>query len=168
MPQTALTIEHWPVDRLKAYDRNARTHSQPQIAKIAASITAFGFVNPVLVDDADVVIAGHGRLLAAHELKLETVPVIVLGHLNEAQRRAYVIADNRIALESGWDAALLTEELQQISELLSVEMTGFDAAEFEAMLRKTQAPDEFPIFDADIETQHQCPKCGYQWSGKIS
>jgi ParB-like chromosome segregation protein Spo0J len=88
-------IEHWPLDRLIPYARNPRTHNERQVAQIAASITEFGFNNPILVDSKDGIIAGHGRLLAARKLRLSQVPVIVLDHLSEAQKRAYVIADNR-------------------------------------------------------------------------
>jgi ParB-like chromosome segregation protein Spo0J len=89
-PTLAKHIEHWPVNRLIPYARNARTHSDAQIAQIAASIKEFGFTNPILVDTGDGIIAGHGRLLAARLLKLETVPVIVLDHLTETQKRAYI------------------------------------------------------------------------------
>ena len=92
-----LDIEHIPVDRLVPYARNARTHSEEQVAQIASSIAEFGFVNPILVGADDVIIAGHGRLLAARKVGLADVPVIRLGHLSETQRRALVIADNRIA-----------------------------------------------------------------------
>jgi ParB-like chromosome segregation protein Spo0J len=98
-----LKIETRPVDRLTPYVRNARTHSDEQVAQIAASIAEFGFVNPVLIGADEVVIAGHGRLLAARRLGFAEVPVIVLDHLTEAQRRALVIADNRIAENAGWD-----------------------------------------------------------------
>ena len=94
-------IEHWPIDRLLPYAANARTHSDHQVAQIAGSIAAFGFNVPCLVDERGVLIAGHGRLLAARQLELETVPVIRLEHLSETQARAYRIADNRIAENAG-------------------------------------------------------------------
>lgn len=102
----AQTIEHWPLDRLRPYERNARTHSPEQVAKIAASITEFGFTNPILVDGADGIIAGHGRLMAARDLGLTEVPVIVLDHLTDAQRRAYILADNKLAELAGKQATL--------------------------------------------------------------
>ena len=96
-------IEMWVVGRLIPYARNPRTHSDAQIAQIAASIAEFGFNNPILVDTKAGIIAGHGRLLAAQKLGLKEVPVIVLDHLSEAQKRAYIIADNQLALNAGWD-----------------------------------------------------------------
>jgi ParB-like nuclease domain len=116
----AQRIELWPVDRLKPYERNARTHSPEQVAKIAASITEFGFTNPILVDSADGIIAGHGRLMAAQQLGLADVPVIVLDHLSDAQRRAYILADNRLAELAGWDNGMLA------GELLALKDDGFD------------------------------------------
>ena len=99
----ALRIEHRALDALIPYARNARTHSEDQVALIAGSIREFGFNNPVLVDGANGVIAGHGRLLAARKLGLTFVPVIELAHLSEAQKRAYVLADNKLAERAGWD-----------------------------------------------------------------
>jgi ParB-like chromosome segregation protein Spo0J len=103
----ATHIEHWPLDRLIPYIRNPRTHSEAQVAQIAASIVEFGFLNPILVDTSGGIIAGHGRLRAARKLQLPEVPVIVLDHLTESQKRAYVIADNRLAENAGWDEELL-------------------------------------------------------------
>jgi ParB-like chromosome segregation protein Spo0J len=159
-------IEQWPVERLRPYERNAKIHSPAQIGQIAESIKRFGFNNPILVDSADGIIAGHGRFAGAQKLGLRSVPVIVLDHLSDAERRAYIIADNRIAENAVWDQALLTEELQDIGDLL--ELTGFDQAEFEALLRKQSPPEEFPEYDESVETEHKCPKCGYVWSGAAS
>src|SRR5690349_3837609 len=100
-------IEHWPIDRLIPYARNPRTHSEAQVAQIAASIAEFGFNNPILVDTQAGVIAGHGRLLAARKLQLSEVPIIVLDHLSPTQKRAYIIADNRLAENAGWDEEML-------------------------------------------------------------
>src|ERR1700732_2305561 len=91
-------IEHWPLDKLVPYARNPRTHSDAQVAQIAASIAEFGFSNPILVDTNSGIIAGHGRLLAARKLQLQQVPIIVLDHLSETQKRAYILADNKLAL----------------------------------------------------------------------
>src|SRR5450755_2894588 len=96
-----LKIEQWPVERLVPYARNARTHSAGQVAQVAASIAQFGFVNPILVGPDRVIIAGHARLLAVRKLEMGEVPILVLEHLSEAQRRALVIADNRLALNAG-------------------------------------------------------------------
>ena len=109
-------IEKWEPERLVPYAKNAREHSPAQVSQIAASITEFGFVNPILVGDDGVIVAGHGRLLAAQQLGMETVPVIVLGHLSSIQRQALVIADNRLALNASWDEELLSLEIQALDE----------------------------------------------------
>lgn len=102
----AKRIEMWPLDRLVPYKRNARTHSPEQVAQIAASIQEFGFTNPILVDGVDGILAGHGRLAAAKDMGLAEVPVIVLDHLSAAQRKAYILADNQLALNARWDTEL--------------------------------------------------------------
>jgi len=123
-------IEIWQTSRLIPYDRNARTHSPEQVDKIAASIAEFGFTNPILVDSADGIIAGHGRLLAAQRLGLSEVPVVVLDHLTEAQRRAYILADNRLALDAGWDVEMLAQELEALQAMdFDLDLTGFNQEE---------------------------------------
>src|SRR5215472_14858181 len=112
----AQRIENWLIDRLIPWIKNPRTHSDAQVAQIAASIEAFGFNNPILVDTKAGILAGHGRLLAARKLGLTEVPVIVLDHLSEAQKRAYIIADNQLALNAGWDDELLREELAALRD----------------------------------------------------
>ena len=114
-PKLPDTVEHWPLDRLIPYARNARTHQDDQAAQIAASIVEFGWTNPILVDAEGGLVAGHGRLLAARKLGLDTVPVVVLDHLTPAQRRAYVIADNKLALNAGWNEELLAAELHALN-----------------------------------------------------
>jgi len=130
-----LHIEFWPVDRLVPYQKNARTHSPEQVAQIAASIVEFGFLNPVLVDSSTrIVVAGHGRLLAARKLGLAEVPVVVLDHLSEIQRRAYIIADNRLALNAGWDEPLLAAELGEIDAGgLDLSLIGFSQEDLDAI-----------------------------------
>lgn len=121
-------IEHWPIDKLLPYVRNARQHSDEQIAQIAASIAEFGFVNPILTGADGVLVAGHGRLAAARKLGLPTVPVVVLDHLTPTQRRALVLADNRLAELATWDDALLRVELEALQdEGFDLDLTGFDA-----------------------------------------
>jgi DNA modification methylase len=128
-------IEQRSVSALTPYARNARTHDAAQIAQIAASITEFGFTNPVLVDKKGGIIAGHGRVLAAQELGLEQVPVIVLGHLTAAQRRAYVIADNRLALNAGWDEDLLRSEIEALGAAdFDIGVIGFSDDELAEIL----------------------------------
>ena len=133
-----LHIEYWPTDRLIPYARNARTHSEAQIAEIAGSIRAFGFANPILVSEDSDVIAGHGRLAAARLLRLSEVPVIVLHGRSEMERRQLVLADNRIAMNAGWDAEMLSFELKDLSALgADLSVLGFDKKELAAAL----APD---------------------------
>ncbi len=123
-------MEHWPIERLLPYIRNARTHSEAQIAQIAASIAEFGFTAPILAGSDGVIVAGHGRLAAARKLGLATVPVVVLEHLTPTQRRALVIADNKIAENAGWDEELLRLELAELQEAdFDLALTGFDADE---------------------------------------
>lgn len=110
----------WPLERLVPYERNARTHSRQQVAQLVASIQEFGWTNPILVDSEDGILAGHGRLAAARDMGLAEVPVIVLDGLSPAQRRAYVIADNQLALNAGWD-----------QELLQLEVTGLQLQDFD-------------------------------------
>ena len=121
-------IEQWPTARLLPYARNARTHSDDQVAQIAASIAEFGFTNPILAGSDGIIVAGHGRLAAAQKLGLEIVPVVVLDHLTPTQRRALVIADNRIAENAGWDLDVLRIELEALQlEGFDLDITGFDA-----------------------------------------
>jgi DNA modification methylase len=137
-PALAKHIEHWPVNRLIPYARNARTHSDAQVAQIAASIREFGFTNPILVDTGDGIIAGHGRLLAARLLKLETVPVIVLDHLTETQKRAYIIADNKLAENAGWDDEALQVELAELKQAgFDLDLVGFDDEELARLLAQS-------------------------------
>src|SRR5579885_1369462 len=131
----ARRIELWPVDKLVPYARNARTHSDAQVAQIAASIVQFGFNNPILVDTNAGIIAGHGRLLAARKLRLDHVPVVVLDHLTETQKRAYILADNKLAEAAGWDDELLRGELADLKDAdLDLEVLGFSEDELRTLL----------------------------------
>lgn len=130
-----LAIEYRPVSALIPYARNARTHSDSQVAQIAASIREFGWTNPVLVDGANGIIAGHGRVLAARKLDQSDVPVIELAHLTETQKRAYVLADNKLAERAGWDDELLRLELGDLKACgFDLDLTGFDALELGDLL----------------------------------
>jgi len=138
-----------PTADLIPYARNSRTHSEAQIAKIASSIREFGFINPVVTDGKNGIVAGHGRVLAAHKLGLKDVPCIEASHLTEAQKRAYVIADNRMALDAGWDADMLKVELGELKGLnFDLALTGFELGEIDAFLAdKTDGltdPDAVP------------------------
>jgi len=133
--QGAKTIEWLETKGLIPYAKNSRTHSEAQVAQIAGSIKEFGFNNPVLIDEDNGIIAGHGRVMAAQKLGLQAVPCIRLAHLSDTQRKAYVIADNRLALNAGWDDQMLTVELQELdSESFDLSLLGFGADELNALL----------------------------------
>ncbi|PLT16039.1 site-specific DNA-methyltransferase [Ralstonia mannitolilytica] len=137
-----LNVEYRKVETLIPYARNPRTHTEAQIAKIAASIVEYGWTNPILVDGGNGIIAGHGRLAAARKLGLAEVPVIELAHLSTAQKRAYVIADNRLALDAGWDEEMLALELAELSEAgYELALTGFEDAELRDLLASAEVPD---------------------------
>jgi DNA modification methylase len=130
-------VEHWNVDRLLPYAKNARTHSDKQVEQIAASIREFGFTAPILAGGDSVIVAGHGRLMAARKLGLETVPVVVLDHLSPTQRRALALADNKIAENAGWDFELVAAELADLQALaVDLSLTGFDALEVKNLLEE--------------------------------
>lgn len=139
---TELQITYRPVDDLVPYARNARTHTPEQIDRIAASIREYGWTNPILTDGEAGIIAGHGRLAAARKLGLQTVPTIELSGLSEAQKRAYILADNRLALDAGWDEELLKIELQDLQTCgVDIDVTGFTNEELDSLL-PTDASDE--------------------------
>jgi DNA modification methylase len=153
-----LRIAWRPLGELIPYARNPRTHSDAQVAQIAASIREFGWTNPVLVDGENGIIAGHGRVLAARRLSLERVPVIELAHMTQAQRQAYVLADNQLALNAGWDEALLRLELADLSELgFDLGLIGFGAGELERLLAGTKdgltADDDAPALPEQAITR---------------
>jgi ParB-like chromosome segregation protein Spo0J len=158
-----LEIKYLPIDALVPYSRNPRTHSEEQVAQIAASIREFGFTNPILIDGKNGIIAGHGRFAAAKELGLDQIPCIDLSHLTEEQRRALVIADNKIALNGGWNDELLRLELTDLKELgADLELTGFDAMELaDIMLGKDVEFKEYDESAADDVQLLTCPKCGH-------
>ena len=135
MNTTALNIENRSPAKLRPYARNTRRHSRAQVRQIAASIERFGFTNPVLISDDGEIIAGHGRVEAAKLLGLETVPTLKLSHLSETERRAYVLADNKLALNAGWDTEMLAIELQGLIDLdFDVTLAGFSLAEVDLTL----------------------------------
>src|SRR5712671_3039738 len=130
-----MKIEYTAVRELRPHTNNARTHSRKQIQQIANSIKKFGFCNPVLIDDAKQIIAGHGRVEAAKQLGIDAVPTCRLSHLSDADKRAYVLADNKLAEKAGWDRGLLAIELQGLIELdVDIELTGFDMGEIDLIL----------------------------------
>lgn len=150
----ALTVETRRVEALIPYARNPRTHSDAQIAQLAASIVEFGWTNPILVDGDNGVIAGHGRLLAARKLGMTEVPVIELAHLSPAQKRALVIADNRLALDAGWDEAMLVLELAELADIgFELDLTGFSASDIERLLDAVETTEPANTPDAS-DTDH--------------
>ena len=148
--QADLAVVAMPVASVVPYATNARTHSDTQVAQIAASIAEFGFVNPVLVDAAGVLVAGHGRVLAAKRLGLANVPAIRLAHLTEAQARALRLADNQIALNSGWDEALLATELARIRDegVVDLDVLGFSGRELDQLLAAADGGEDAALDEA--------------------
>ena len=161
-------VERWQIDKLIPYARNARTHSDEQVAQIAASMKEWGWTNPVLVDEAGMIIAGHGRVMAARKLGFDEVPVMIATGWSEAQKRAYVLADNQLAQNAGWDTDLLKTELQGLGEEnFDLSLVGFSVGELAAMF------DEPDMSEPDSSTKeidpdayamdHKCPKCGFEF-----
>src|SRR5437879_5738045 len=147
-----MVIETMPVSKPRPHAKNARTHSKKQIRQIADSIKKFGFINPVLISDGDEIIAGHGRVEAAKLLGMESVPTVRLSHLDADQRRAYVIADNKLALNAGWDREVLAIELQALIDLdFGAEITGFSLAEIDFVLEEARDSCPKPTPDPDDE-----------------
>ena len=130
-----LVLAYRKISELKAYPRNARTHSRKQVKQIAAAIQEFGFTNPVLIDESDQIIAGHGRVQAAKLLELVEVPTVQIAHLSATQKRAYILADNRLAEKAGWDEEILAVELQGLlADGFEVVLTGFEAPDIDVVL----------------------------------
>ena len=171
-----LSIKYSSTDSIIAYVNNSRTHSESQVAQIAASIKEFGFTNPLLIDEDSGIIAGHGRLLAAKKLSLDQVPTITLQGLTEAQRKAYVIADNQLALNAGWDLDLLKIELKDIDIAgLDLMITGLSIEELDGIFFEPDfsagSEDEQGQLDQLSPKIVECPHCGGEWDlrehGKI-
>ena len=163
-----MEIVYKKVNELIPYINNSRTHSEEQVNQIVASINEFGFTNPLLIDEKDNIIAGHGRLLASKKLKMEEVPCIVLSGLTEAQKKAYIIADNKMALNAGWDFNLLSLELENLKELdFDLELTGFSVDEIDGLLNTNEDIEDNDYEEQDLKennTQlHKCPECGCEF-----
>ena len=162
---TNLQVVTWPVEKLIPYARNARTHSAEQVAQVAASIAEFGWTNPILAGADGIVIAGHARLLAARKLGMTQVPVIVLDHLTESQRRALVLADNRLALNAGWDEEMLRVEMAALDEDgFNLEVVGFTDEEIEDLLRD---PGEVATGKTDDDAVPETPETAVTVPGDI-
>ena len=167
-----MKITQKKVESLIPYVKNSRTHSDAQVAQIAASIKEFGWTNPILVDGDNGIIAGHGRLLAARKLSYKEVPTIELADLTETQKRAYIIADNRLALNAGWDNEMLTIELNDLlADGFALELLGFDPIEMQTLLN--DGPDFEPATEDDQGKLDEldpkwidCPHCGKEFDAK--
>ena len=148
----AQKIELWNLERLIPYEKNAREHSSEQIAQIAASITEFGFLNPILVDSNDGIVAGHGRLSAAKELALSVVPVVVLDHLTENQKKAYVLVDNKLAENATWNEDLLAEEIIKLNlQDFDLNILGWTDEELKSLQEDGWATDIEDVIKNDDE-----------------
>jgi ParB-like chromosome segregation protein Spo0J len=170
--QNELQVEYRELDSLIPYAKNARTHSEEQVLKIAGSIKAFGWTNPILVDGENGVIAGHGRISAARKLGMSMVPVIELAGMSENQKRAYIITDNRTAELAGWDNELLALELGDLAALdFDIELTGFTLGDLDLMTKGEGEPGgdgtrETSTKEIDPEVYQMgntCPRCGFEF-----
>ena len=164
MSKTTSEMQLISVAQLIPYQNNARTHSKEQINKLRASIREFGFVNPVIIDREYNVIAGHGRIAAAREEGITEVPCVFVDHLTEAQKKAYILADNRMALDAGWDEDMLRVELEALEEMgYDLGLTGFDDKELAALFPAEEAKED--DFDVDAELQKPTfTKTGDVWT----
>jgi len=150
---TDLKVEYKNIKELIPYCNNSRTHSDDQVLQIASSIKEFGFTNPVLIDGQGGIIAGHGRIMAAQKLKMDEVPTITLSDLSEAQKKAYIIADNQLALNAGWDKELLRVEFAELEELgFDLELTGFSVDEMANIFDDSEQKDTEPAEQSYAET----------------
>lgn len=166
-----LTVEYTKISDLVPYINNSRTHDADQIQQVANSIREFGFTNPILIDENKNIIAGHGRLRAAKKLEMDAVPTITITGLTDEQRKAYVIADNKLALNSDWNLDLLMDEIHDLREGgFDETLLGFTLQELDELFdvkgENIKPMEEFKEFNDEIETEYRCPSCGYEWSGK--
>ena len=164
-------IEQVSIEALIPYARNSRTHSDAQVAQIAASIKEFGFTNPVLIDEDGGIIAGHGRTMAARKLGLDEVPCLRLAHLTEAQKKAYIIADNKLALNAGWDDEMLKVEISELKDLdFDLSLIGFDADELQKLVEDVSfepaTEDDQGKLDELDPKWICCPKCGSEFDAR--
>lgn len=171
MDPKLLSVETWPIDRPVPYEKNARIIPQSAIDLVAKSLQAYGWQQPLVVDEAGVLVVGHTRLQAAKQLGLTEVPVHVAKGLSEDQIKAYRLMDNRSNQDTMWDTIILREELTRLAGIDDVDpaLTGFSDAEFAAFANDVEvgkfkdAPKSFKEFDSSLETDIKCPHCGYEW-----
>ncbi len=168
-----LSVNYKKTEDLIPYINNSRTHDNVHIKQIASSIKEFGFTNPILIDENNMTIAGHGRLMAAKSLNINEVPTITLTDLNEEQRKAYVIADNKLALNAGWDMGILKDELQELSNMdYNLDILGFDVDEIKLILDEVNfepaTEDEQGQLDELDPKWINCPHCGKEFDMRES
>lgn len=168
-----LSVNYKKTEDLIPYINNSRTHDNVHIKQIASSIKEFGFTNPILIDENNMTIAGHGRLMAAKTLNIDEVPTITLSDLNEEQRKAYVIADNKLALNAGWDMGILKDELQELSNMdYNLDILGFDVDEIKLILDEVNfepaSQDEQGQLDELDPKWINCPHCGKEFDMRES
>jgi ParB family transcriptional regulator, chromosome partitioning protein len=166
-----MLIQEKTVAELIPYVNNSRTHSDEQVAQIAASIKEFGWTNPILIDEQNSIIAGHGRLMAARKLGMDKIPCIEVKNLTEAQKKALIIADNKLALNAGWDNDLLKLELENLQELgFDLDILGFDADELQNLLNQPDfepaTEDEQGKLDELDPKWIACPHCGKEFDAR--
>ena len=171
MDKVGNNLEYIALETLIPYARNSRTHSDAQVAQIAASIREFGFTNPILIDAEGGIIAGHGRTMAARKLGLEEVPCIRLRNLTDAQKKAYIIADNKLALNAGWDDEMLKVELTELKDLdFDLGLTGFDMDELGRLMSDVNfepaTEDDQGKLDELDPKWICCPKCGSEFDAR--
>lgn len=157
-------LETIEISKLIPYVNNARTHSPEQIIKIQSSIREFGFVNPVLIDGKYNIIAGHGRIMAAKAEGIDKVPCLFVEHLTETQKKAYILADNRLALDAGWDMDILKLEIKSLQEMdLDILFTGFEMDELQFDLDGLELDENEIESDENDSQTCFCPKCGFEF-----
>ena len=162
--KTTTEMQLVPIEKLVPYANNARTHTPEQINKLRSSLREFGFVNPVIIDRDFGVIAGHGRILAAKEENIDEIPCVFADHLTEAQKKAYIIADNRMAMDAGWDEELLRVEIEALQEMdFDPMLTGFDEAELADLF----AADDAEVQDDDFDLSAALEKAAFVQRGDI-
>lgn len=173
MSNPADKVEKWDIEKLIPYAKNSRTHSDAQIAQIASSMKEWGWTNPILVDEGGTIIAGHGRVLAARKLGIKEIPVMIASGWSDAKKKAYVIADNKLALNAGWDSELLRLEIEELKEVnFDVELLGFNENE----LKEISANVNFDVGSEKDQSRLDelepkiisCPHCGKEFDARKS
>lgn len=158
-----LKIEYLPISTLKPYEKNAKEHPQEQIDQIIASIEQFGMNDPIGIwGEERLIVEGHGRLLALQQMGETEAPTIRLDHMSDEQRRAYTLVHNKTTMNSGFDIEILSAEIEDLEMNFDMESLGFENRSFDTD-SKNESPDEFKEFNDEIETEHKCPMCGYEW-----